>query len=345
LCGYFGSRTFCILRSCAQSVVHVNIGRKKRKVQTMTECERLIQEGILEADFLKPETRECEIPAELKKLWAMQIDMVKQVERVCKKYGLTYFAIGGTAIGAVRHGGFIPWDDDVDIGLLREDYNKLLSVAHEFKEPYFLQTPMTDKYFFSPHTSLRNNNGTCITAGDERIKCNNGAVIHIFPLDGYADTKKLKRFVKRERIRNIVAVNNYHYNGNKNHFFIRRVLKLLSPIILGGSLRGYYKRKEKKCTEISRNNTNMVGIQFAHFGSTPHKWIWRKEVFDSVVWMPFEYTQIPVPVGYDEMLTVQYGDYIKLPPRETWINKHSWEMAPDTPYKEYCSKKYGVQYD
>ena len=68
-------------------------------------------------------------------------------------------------------------------------------------------------------------------------------------------------------------------------------------------------------------------------------------MFESAIMMPFEYSEIPVPVGYDEMLRVEFGNYMEFPPEESRVNKHSWEMDPDTPYKEYCARKYGTVYD
>lgn len=92
---------------------------------SMTECERLIEARTLPREFLKPEMRECEVPVEMKKLWALQIDLIQQVKKIADKHNLTFFAIGGTALGAVRHGGFIPRDDDIDIAFKREEYKQM----------------------------------------------------------------------------------------------------------------------------------------------------------------------------------------------------------------------------
>ena len=311
----------------------------------MTECERLIAEGSLPAEFLLPEKRECEVPVEMKKLWALQIDLLGKVEQICKKHELMYYAIAGTAIGAVRHNGFIPWDDDVDVALKRDDYNRFLQYAEEELEyPYFIQTPKTDPFYFRPYAAMRNSNATCIAKGDHALKCNNGAIIHIFPLDGYTPNKKLDRFIRKQRVKNIIALNAYHYSGRADHKVARTVLKLLKPLVVGNTKK-YFLDHEKKCTQISQEYHDQLGIQYAHYTSKFIKMMCSESAFESAIYVPFEYTQIPVPVGYDEMLTRMYGNYMQLPAEKDRMNKHTWEMELDTPYKEYCSKNYGVKYN
>ena len=88
------------------------------------------------------------VTSQMKEVWAVELDLMAQLDRVCRENGLTYFAGAGTLLGAVRHHGFIPWDDDMDFYMLREDYNKLIGLANEFKEPYFLQNTYSYRYGF-----------------------------------------------------------------------------------------------------------------------------------------------------------------------------------------------------
>lgn len=310
----------------------------------MTECERLVAEGRIPAEFLEPEMRECEVSSELKKHWAIQLDLLQQVDRICKVHDLQYYAICGTALGAFRHHGFIPWDDDMDIALKRNDYNSFLEYANtELEEPYYLQASGSDPYFYRAFAVLRNSNATCISPGDERLICNNGTMIHIFPLDGYSGTWRERLFLKLEHVRSAVATNYFHPLGRGKKKMIRLIERILSPLILLGGIKRFAKRHERICTKISEQDHENIGTQYAHFVNL-NKVVWKKAWFDSVVWMPFEFLQIPMPVGYEQMLWISYKNPTEMPPEEKRVYRHSWEIDPDVPYKQYCSKKYGVEY-
>ena len=312
----------------------------------MTEIERLIEEKSLPLEFLNAEDR-CgyEISTEIKKIWALQIDLYKQVEKICDRHGLKCFAVGGTAIGAVRHKGMIPWDDDLDIALPRPDYNLFLEYAQkELEQPYFLQTVLTDPVFFRPHAMLRNSNTTCVGKWDQHCKCNNGIYIDIFPLDGFVDNKECHSYIQRHKFMNQLGMNNYRWKSAKNQKLKRVIVRLVSLLHYPGGNKQIYLRHEAECKDFPYNDYEIVGIHFCHFLQKLPKITWRKEIFDSVVKLPFEYTDIYLPVGYDEMLRKQFGDYMQFPPVETRGNKHLLEYAPDIPYKEYCAKKYRVRY-
>ena len=112
--------------------------------------------------FLEEEVR-CgyTISAEMKKLWAVELDLLAEFDRVCRKNNLTYYAFCGTLLGAVRHSGFIPWDDDIDVVMFREDFKKLSEVAEEeFQHPYFFQTPFSDPGLVMGGCRLRNSDTT-----------------------------------------------------------------------------------------------------------------------------------------------------------------------------------------
>ena len=133
-----------------------------------------------------------------KKIWAVELDLMNELLRVCNKYDIKIFAFGGTLLGAVRHHGFIPWDDDMDFCMDRANYNELLKHCDEFKHPYFLQFAQSDEKYFFGYARLRNSNTTGIIEWNRSPDYNNGIYIDIFVLDGYLeDEKKVKKQIKK----------------------------------------------------------------------------------------------------------------------------------------------------
>ena len=136
--------------------------------------------------FLDEEER-CgyRVSKEMKKVWAVELDLLAEFDRVCRKHNLRYLATGGTLLGAVRHQGYIPWDDDLDIEMLREDYLKLLKVLpSELPDNYALQTNETDPGYFFTYAKLRDKRSTLSEVNHyDRIFRYKGIYIDIFPLE------------------------------------------------------------------------------------------------------------------------------------------------------------------
>lgn len=311
----------------------------------MTECERLIIEGKLEREFLREEERAgYHVTEKMKKVWAISIDLLQYFAEICKRHNLKFFAICGTTIGAVRHEGFIPWDDDIDVGMPREDYNKLIALPDsEFEHPYFLQTPYSDAYFYNrPFARLRNSNTTGISPSDGPLACNNGIFIDIFPLDPYEDNLAGKYFAFKSKIQSTTAWNVLHHKYTSGNKLIRTILKVLSPVILGGRVRSFAENHDRHCSKLK--DAKSVGIQYSFYGSNYKKYVWPKQCFESAVLTPFEYIHLPIPCGYDTMLKISFGDYMVYPPEEIRGKHHEIEFDPDTPYKEYCGRHYGTVY-
>ena len=150
----------------------------------MTECERIIEQGILPESFFEEELK-CGflISKERKKIWAVLLDLLIKFDSVCKEHHLTYCFTDGSLLGAVRHKGFIPWDDDLDVSMPRADYEKLQTLGGEFGDPYFLQTPYTDKGYFYSFVKIRNKNTTGLSKAFMYQGFNDGLFLDVFPLD------------------------------------------------------------------------------------------------------------------------------------------------------------------
>ncbi len=144
-------------------------------------------------NFFNEETR-CGyvVTKKMKKVWAVELDLLNEFSKLCKKYDIKWFVDGGTLLGTVRHGGFIPWDDDIDIMMTRAEYDKFCLIAPlEFKKPYFLQTEESDSMSLRCHAQLRNSDTTGILKGDSKFSYtyNQGIFIDIFPFDAISNDK------------------------------------------------------------------------------------------------------------------------------------------------------------
>ena len=147
----------------------------------------------LPPEFYKEEAKTIVVPPETKRLWAVLLDLLLEFDRVCRKNGIKYMIDGGTLLGAVRHGGFIPWDDDIDVIMLREEYEKLNKIAsEEFSAPYFWQTYATDSDHGRGFARLRNSSTTymlCFEMNGKKplFRHNQGVLLDVFICDNIPD--------------------------------------------------------------------------------------------------------------------------------------------------------------
>lgn len=294
----------------------------------------------IEDGFFKEEVKfGYNISSKMKKVWAVELDMLKKIDEICKKYGITYFADSGTLIGVIRHKGFIPWDDDIDIVMLRDDYNKFLEVAkEELDYPYFLQTAYTDKGYCREHAQLRNSSTTGFILSDEKAMFNKGIFLDIFPLDELPDSNiKLKiQLLKMKVLWRILHSGTFHFKGNK-YSFKHNIFHLFSKIIIKiFTFQRLFSHYEKISSKY--NNKGNKRISYIAYSRGKEKHIWEKEWFKEAIRMPFENIEINVPIGYDQRLKKEYGDYMKISKVPTTHGGVIFE--PDIPYEEYFKERY-----
>ena len=298
-------------------------------------------------EFLKPEWRdEYYIDETQKKVWWAMITVLQDFGKWCNAHGLKYFVYAGALIGAVRHKGFIPWDDDIDVCMLREDYNKMIELwkTDGMPEPYFLQTTLTDVDCYQFWTSVRRSDTTGNRVSLMTKKCNNGIGIDIMPLDGCVNSAFLHNLHRIPLKVMSTICNTYvnEFNMSKTARVLRKILRLTTI-----DYRKIFTWLEKVNTRHNGEKYDLVTVSLVANPDMKRikERMWPKEDFDHAVFLDFENTKIPVPCGYKRMLEIQYHDYMKLPPVEKRKGKHDVIFEPDIPYRTYCSEHYGVQYD
>lgn len=306
----------------------------------MTECERIIEQGILPESFFVEEER-CGflVTREMKKIWAIALDQLLKFDAVCKKYNLKYFLSYGSLLGAIRHKGFIPWDDDMDVLMLREDYDKLLTLGKEFQYPYFLQTPYSDPGYYFSYAKMRNSNTTCITTQFRFQKINWGQNFDIFPLDNF------KLDGGHEFYRKIALLgtdlSNYMRSSNPNPTSEEEKKRIQS--YSGRNPMEIYDEIQKMGQIYNDEDTDYVAVTTAYLYGF-EKGVFKKEDFLEAKEVPFECITSYVPNGYDRILKTAYGDYMQYPPiekRGVWHSNIIYN--PDISYLEE-QKKIGILY-
>lgn len=253
------------------------------------------------------------VEPEMKKIWAVELDLLNELLRVCRKYHLEVMASGGTLLGAIRHGGMIPWDDDIDMMMLRADYEKLCQVAEqEFTHPYFFQTEYTDRGSMRGHAQLRNETTTAILKEEGKVPFHQGIFIDIFPLDAVvedeqkfaAQGRKVKRYKK-------IAHDLYTYTDrykDLSHNWKRNLIHAGAMILNAVySYDRWYARFEKACAMYNDLETEKISTLCFLFDKKRHQ-KYRKDYLPEIE-MPFEMLRIPVANDYEHALTQEFGDW------------------------------------
>ena len=266
---------------------------------------------------------------EEKKKWNdILMGCLRKLMEICKEHNLTYFCLGGTVIGAVRHGGMIPWDDDIDIAMPRPDYDRFLQLCKSIDLGHYeLATPEMKGYpfFFS---KFCDKNTSLIEL--ENVPCLYGIYIDIFPIDGTASdrTEATRLMRKFKRCSNKI-------DATIAHLSLREYLSLaLQPKHWGrmafqtaAFLFGretIRKRLINKLNAIASAHDFSTAVNIANYGGAwAEKEIHPKEWILPLTQKSFEGIDVNIPGNYHDYLTQMYGDYMQLPPIEKRISHHN----------------------
>ena len=254
-----------------------------------------------------------EIPSEMKRVWAVELDLLSELLRVCRKHKIHVAASGGTLLGTVRHHGMIPWDDDIDVVMFRSDYEKLCRIAtNEFRSPYFFQTEYTDPGSMRGHAQLRNDTTTAILKEEGKVSFHQGIFIDIFPLDSVVnDPKKFNRQGKKASYYRLLARKLYQYTdgyADMEHSGVRNVMHMAACVInFFAPYDRLYRRFELICEKYNDLDTEMVSSLSFMFWKKNHQ-KYREDYLDTVE-MDFEMLKLPVCRNYERALSQEYGNW------------------------------------
>lgn len=261
-----------------------------------------------------------------------EFELLQIFINICEELGLKYYLACGSALGAAKYNGFIPWDDDVDVAMMRSDYEVFLEKASELlPKNIFLQNYKTDPAFPQIFSKLRNSETTYIEQSSAKLPINHGIYIDVFPLDGYPTILKEQQILERRKKR--------YKRQLSCAFHVERNLKN-KIIYYYNRFRGCHKRSQKivakyvdmisqydvKSSELICNHGNWQGVlEYAP------KW-----QYGDGIWMEFEDIKVRIPEKYDAYLTQKYGDWREDLPIEEQIGHHYYIICDvERSYTEY----------
>lgn len=264
----------------------------------------------------------------LRQIQLIQLEIALEIKRICEENKIKYFLDSGTLLGAVRHKGFIPWDDDLDIGMIREEYEKFLKIAPEkINSAYEIQTWSNDLNYGNAFLKVRKKNTKYIEVVSQNQTIN-GIYVDILPYDIYPTNKvnQNKQGRKIEILKRMIYSKSHYKNwsNSKSTFQLIKRRAIYIPI----QFLCFFFSKQKLITLYERvakeyNNTDSDYV-YEQTGATKYgKWVLPKKCIVNLSPMQFENHYFLAPMDYDLYLTSVYGNYMKLPPEKERYNRHS----------------------
>ncbi len=272
----------------------------------------------------------------MNELQKVERELLRVFVDACSRLGLPYYLVCGTALGAAKYEGFIPWDDDVDVGMPREAYETFLTRAPEILPQWaFLQTSETDPAYPLMFAKLRHSNTTYIETGLAHLPIHHGVYLDIFPLDGYPDDPAVqRRLEQRKRIYMLMLYTAVEYPRSPRYMAFARILRLL----------GVHKRSQWTVRRLNK----LLGawpIKDSALICNHGNWQGKREYAPAEQYgagrlATFEGIQVRIPEKYDEYLTQKYGDWQAELPVEEQVGHHYYTVCDlERPYTYYTTEK------
>jgi len=248
---------------------------------------------------------------ELRKLQKIELELLIELDRICRKHNITYSIDGGTLLGAVRHGGFIPWDDDADVIMVRKEYEKFLSVVDQEldKSRFYLQDLNRTPGYRWGYAKLRRANTDFIRLNQEHMPYKQGIFLDIFICDNVPDNYILRcicnfhSFIYRKIFYSEVG----KYSASGISKLVYKLLSLIPEKAIKNRYNKYVKFRNRKSTKL---------VKCLTFPACNRVYGYKREWYEDTIDIEFEGVTFKGSRNYDEYLTFLYGDYMKLPPVE-----------------------------
>lgn len=259
------------------------------------------------------------VESTMKKAWAAEIEVLNEVDRICRQHDIQYFADWGTLLGTIRHKGFVPWDDDMDITMKREDYTRFCQIVRQEQGELEIINFHTDPEWKDMLSRVIN--GRSVNYTEEHLRKYHGfpyvAGLDIFPLDYVAPTEEEDK-LQCSMISIVEAFSANIRNNTATPEEIEQTTKDIEQMCgvkfnnLEPLATQLLKLGERLSMMYTDEESQAVALMGDHAGPRSLD-VYPKEYYSESIYMPFEYTTIPVPVGYEKILIQKYGENYMIP--------------------------------
>lgn len=254
-----------------------------------------------------------------KEIKEIQLDILKSIHDFCTERSIRYSLAYGTLIGAVRHKGYIPWDDDIDVMMPRPDYERFISEYSGYNSKYNVQTYINDDSYFLAFAKVYDKRTEQIT-----FPTKSGVFVDVFPVDGIPEDTTIRDQYINKKLNLIFkdilyTCNNLSYRpGNK----VLNIIKYYIKQIISPKRETTIAILEELWKSHPFSSSKYAGV-IVDFDAKEHKGQVQREVFEKYVTAPFETLNVNIIRDYNTFLTAQYGEYMQLPPEEERVPGHA----------------------
>lgn len=264
------------------------------------------------------------------------LDIVKDIDKLCQDNDIDYYILYGSALGAIRHKGFIPWDDDFDIGMTYDNYIRFLDICEKQldKNKYYIQTPVKEEKYYLSFSKIRDITTTLIEEENRNIDIVRSVYVDVFPLVGVPNNKLKQNILKINRA--------FMLSANKNIINNKIFSKIFNVVLKIFGRKRILKYSSKRCFKYNTQDCNYWCSIADGDGFEQNKL--EKSVYGRPKYIDFEDIKLPVPEMTDVYLKKIYGDYMKIPSKEQIkAREHTpFYLDFDMPYTDYLKKSGGI---